>query len=175
MLATADGKRTFVLETGKARVRVFEASGNPDTAFEGAHLSAGMRGIFERLIRKYDPRKRAERAMDRMRHAFELRKTRKIDEVPMTVGDDIFALNRRFHLAEALALWKEQSGTDGTFSRWRLAQAQPDHLDWLFETAGERISVTATAKEVRVRTDEQTWTFPHADLAALRQESEGAG
>lgn len=174
VMATADGKRAFVLELGKSGVRVFEASGNPDAAFDQTSHPAGMRGIFERLARKYDPRRRGERALDRIRHGLEVRKTRKIGEVPNAVGDDIAALNRRFHLAEALALWKEKSGVDGAFSRWRLAQAQPDYLDWLFETAGKRVSVTASAIEVRVWTDEETWTFPHADLVALRQQGEGA-
>ena len=170
VLATKPHDRAFVFERGIRRLSVFEAEGDPDALLENAiSFPATPRGVIARLVSVFDPKRLAARRFKHLARQKSVRKIRKLGEVSHAVGDEIAALNRRFHLAEALALWLEQAHDSTVPTAWRLELVEADSIQWRFEAGRTHLCVVASAKEVRISAEGATLVYLNEDLATLRQ------
>ena len=174
VLATARGDHAYVVELGKDSLSVFEATGDPDAVLEnGINFPSPPSGLVSRLFYFIDPKRRTERAFKRLARQKVVRRTRKLGKVANSVGDEIAALNRRFHLAEALALWLDQTPNNAAPVKWRLELVEPHQILWRFEIGNIRLNVIASVTKVQISTSETTQVYQHEELHALRDSIEG--
>lgn len=175
ILTTARGEQSFVIEIGKQSLSVFEATGDPDAILERAiNFPVTPDGLFSRLFYFVDPKRRAERAFNRLTRQKAIRKTRRLGKVANARGEEIAAFNQRAHLPEALALWLEEAQCSSAPAKWRLDLIETDCIHWQFEVGDTRLSVIASTTEVRISTNGAELVYQHEDLNALRQSIEGA-
>ncbi|MBW3245818.1 hypothetical protein KUV57_24615 [Epibacterium sp. DP7N7-1] len=176
VLTTTSGDQAFIAELGKDSISVFEAMGDPDGLLEhgidfNSYTANPPRGLIASLLYFTASKYRYERAIKRAIRKRALRKTRILGKVSKSVGDEIAALNRRFHLPEALALWMEQRQDSTAPANWRLDLVEADRICWRFKVSGTHLRVVASAKEVQISTGDNTMVFPFEDLHAVRQSS----